>query len=211
MPMVDRLRKSSIDGLYEIECTRFKDHRGYYEETFNVGEMDIVADLVDRGKIKFVQDDVIFSHKDVLRGFHGDAKTWKLVTCLVGEFDIAVCDINPDSPTFMKTQGFTLNQASGVKLLIPPLVINAHLCKTDVCLFHYKQTSYWLQNNLKYQYTVQWNDPTIAVPWATTKPILSARDEHLSHSLEHYLIRNEDGNVTDIRKPPFDVDKEQGL
>ena len=32
--------------------------------------------------INFIQDDISISKKNVLRGIHGDKKTWKLISCL---------------------------------------------------------------------------------------------------------------------------------
>ena len=40
-------------------------------------------------------------------------------------------------------------------------------------------------------------------------PVMSIRDEHLSHPLDHYLVRNESGKPIDIKRPPFDVEEEQ--
>ena len=50
--------------------------------------------------IDFVQDDESISSKNVLRGIHGDHKTWKLVSCSYGKFYFVVVDCNKSSKNF---------------------------------------------------------------------------------------------------------------
>ena len=76
-----KIFKTNLQGVLKIKLKPFKDLRGYYLETFN-------KNLFKRTKkkINFIQDDISVSKKNVLRGIHGDYKTWKLVSCLSGEF-----------------------------------------------------------------------------------------------------------------------------
>ena len=71
--------------MLKIKLEPFKDHRGKYLEIFN-------KELFKKTKrnINFIQDDISVSKKNVLRGIHGDYKTWKLVTCLEGRFILLV-------------------------------------------------------------------------------------------------------------------------
>ena len=43
-------------------------------------------------KIKFNHDKVSTSRRGVIRGIHGDYKSWKLITCLYGELYFVVVD-----------------------------------------------------------------------------------------------------------------------
>ena len=72
--------KTKLDGVLLIEPSVFEDHRGEFVETYN--EELYREKGID---IKFVQDDISVSKKNVLRGIHGDAETWKLVSCLYGK------------------------------------------------------------------------------------------------------------------------------
>ena len=54
----------------------FKDHRGYYWTSWKKNSMR---------KINLQHDKFSLSRKNVLRGLHGDKKTWKLITCIYGE------------------------------------------------------------------------------------------------------------------------------
>ena len=54
----------------------FKDHRGYYWTNWKKDKFK---------SIKFNHDKFSLSKKNVLRGIHGDKKTWKLVSCVYGK------------------------------------------------------------------------------------------------------------------------------
>ena len=41
-------------------------------------------------RYKAIQDDISISKHNVLRGIHGDNKTWKLISCLYGIFYLLV-------------------------------------------------------------------------------------------------------------------------
>jgi dTDP-4-dehydrorhamnose 3,5-epimerase len=56
--------------------------------------------------VDFLQDDISVSHKNVLRGIHGDNKTYKLVSCLYGEFQLIVVNNNPESKKYKKWKGY---------------------------------------------------------------------------------------------------------
>ena len=73
-----KVTKTKLDGVLLIEPpTIFKDFRGGYVELYN-------EELYREAGIdqNFIQDDIAFSKRHVLRGFHGDQKTWKLSRCL---------------------------------------------------------------------------------------------------------------------------------
>ena len=70
--------KSKLEGVLVIKpLTIYEDFRGCYVETYNE-QMYQAAGIA----IKFVQDDISVSTRNVLRGIHGDAETYKLVSCL---------------------------------------------------------------------------------------------------------------------------------
>ena len=48
------------------------------------------------GQQEFNHDKVSTSRKDVIRGLHGDTKSWKLATCLYGEMYYVVVDYRKD-------------------------------------------------------------------------------------------------------------------
>ena len=83
-----KILKTDLYGVMKIELESFCDHRGKYTETYNEDAYN--ASGVN---VKFIQDDISFSKKNVLRGIHGDEETYKLVSCLLGSFVLIVVNI----------------------------------------------------------------------------------------------------------------------
>ena len=161
--------KTSLDGVLVVTPpTVFEDFRGAYVETYNRKLYQEAGVAVD-----FVQDDISVSTRHVLRGIHGDHETWKLVSCLYGEFYLAVLNYDSDSPQFGQWEGFTLSDRNRLQVLVPPKFGNGHVVLSEHAIFHYKQTTYY---NRATQFTVLWNDPRFKVQWTVDKPILSRRD-----------------------------------
>lgn len=89
-----------IPGLKGIKPDVFHDFRGEYLETFNAQSYRFTNP--NGSPIQFVEDDVSVSRQHVLRGLHGDSKTWKLIQCLSGEFYYVVADMWKESPAYLK-------------------------------------------------------------------------------------------------------------
>jgi len=161
--------KTKLNGVLLIKPDVFEDHRGEYVETYN--EELYRKSGVD---IHFVQDDISVSSKNVLRGIHGDAETWKLISCLYGKFYLVVANCDTGSKDFGKWQAFTLSDRNRYQVLVPPKHGNGHLVLSKRAIFHYKQSSYY---NPSSQFTYKWNDPKLNIWWPIKNPILSQRDE----------------------------------
>ena len=147
----------------------FKDYRGYYWTSWKKDNVK---------KVVFIHDKFSLSKKNVLRGLHGDSKTWKLISCPYGKFYIVVVDLNIRSKTYLKWKSWILSQKNGIQLLVPPNYANGHYCLSDNCLFHYKLSYKGSYFGNKQQFSIRWNDPAINIKWPTKKPILSNRDKN---------------------------------
>ena len=86
----------------------FHDFRGKYVETYNEKEYSVLVGY-DNKPLKFVQDDVSVSRQNVLRGLHGDFKTWKLVSCLYGDLYFVVIDNRKESENYLKYHSMILD------------------------------------------------------------------------------------------------------
>lgn len=165
-----KVSKTNLDGVLMIEPpTRFEDFRGTYIETYN--EELYRAAGVD---VHFVQDDISVSSRHVLRGIHGDQKTWKLISCLQGKFYLIVINWDPTSPQYKKWQSFVLSEQNNLQVLIPPKFGNGHLVLSERAIFHYKQNTYYNRDG---QFTLIWNDPQLDLWWPVRDPIVSQRDQ----------------------------------
>ena len=94
----------------------FGDARGFFIESWQH------ARYAESGLTGFVQDNLSWSKKDVLRGMHfqNPNPQGKLVSVPHGKvFDVAV-DIRQGSPTFGRWHGETLDAESGRQFYIPP-------------------------------------------------------------------------------------------
>ncbi len=160
---------TTLDGVKLITPhTMHEDFRGSYVELYN-------RDLYrQRGiDVEFVEDDISTSTHHVLRGVHGDGKTWKLVSCLVGRFYLLVVNNDPAHPQYREWQGFTLSDGNRHQVLIPPKFGNGHVVMSDFAVFHYKQSQAYDRPS---QFTLLWNDPAFGFWWPVADPIISRRD-----------------------------------
>ena len=100
------VRETEIPGLKVVEPKVFGDARGYFFESYSAERYR------DAGiPVQFVQDNVSYSRRDILRGLHfqSPGAQGKLVSVLLGEvFDVAV-DVRYGSPSFGKWFGLHLN------------------------------------------------------------------------------------------------------
>ena len=122
---------------------------------------------------QLVQDDISVSKQNVLRGIHGDTGTWKLISCLYGQFYLVVVNWDKTSPQFRQWESFTLSDQNRLQVLIPPRFGNGHLVQSQLAIFHYKQSTYYDRSG---QFTILWNDPALNIQWPIDNQILSRRD-----------------------------------
>jgi len=162
------VKETELDGVKLIAGPMHEDFRGTNTEIFN---LDKYHDTV--GEIDWKMDSVSTSRKHVLRGVHGDAKTYKLISCLYGTIYLLVVDNRASSPNYKKWTSFTLSDNNKLQVLVPPGFGNAHLVMSHKAVFHYKWSEYY---NRAAQFTIKWNDPEYEFWWPIKHPILSERD-----------------------------------
>ena len=159
-----------ITGLLVIEPKVFGDTRGFFLETWNrrrYSEAGLNAD--------FVQDNVSFSRRGILRGLHfqNPNPQGKLLHVLQGEvFDVAV-DIRRSSPPFGKWHGLVLSAENKRQFYIPPGFGHGFLVLSETALFHYKCTEFY---SPKDELAIRWDDPDIGINWPLKDPVISERD-----------------------------------
>ena len=159
-----------ISGLVTLEPKVFGDARGFFLETWNLHryrEAGIDAD--------FVQDNVSFSRRGILRGLHcqNPKPQGKLLEVLQGEvFDVAV-DIRRNSRTFGKWHGLVLSSENKRQFYIPPGFAHGFAVLSETALFHYKCTEFYSPAD---ETAIRWDDPDIGIEWPLNEPLLSERD-----------------------------------
>ena len=160
-----------LPGVLILEPKVFRDDRGFFLETWNhsrFAEAGIPA--------TFVQDNMSFSKRGVLRGLHFQHPTpqGKLLQVLRGEvFDVAV-DVRVGSPTFGKWEGVTLSAENGRQLFIPEGFAHGFLVTGESALFSYKCTDYYQP---KHEASLRWDDPDLGIDWPPGSPVLGPKDK----------------------------------
>tara|TARA_R110000824_G_scaffold8737_4_gene39617 strand:- start:39997 stop:40527 length:531 start_codon:yes stop_codon:yes gene_type:complete len=161
-----RYISEKIKDLFVLELDTFQDFRGEIWTLYSNEHSDL----------NYVADKVTISRFGVLRGFHGDPYTAKLITCLSGQFQLSVVDLRGDSDTYGATETFLISDNNPSVVFVPAGCVNAHLCLSDKCVFYYKWSEDY--NGPESQVTVMWDDPDLGVDWVIKNPILSERDKN---------------------------------
>ncbi|MFZ1985364.1 MAG: dTDP-4-dehydrorhamnose 3,5-epimerase [Desulfatitalea sp.] len=162
---------TAIKEVLLIEPQRFGDRRGYFLETYQQQRYaEAGIDAV------FVQDNISFSQRGILRGLHFQhpQAQAKLVQVLAGEiFDVAV-DVRRGSPTFGRWIGATLSASEPRQLYIPKGFAHGFCVLSPTALFSYKCSDFY---SPQHENGLRWNDPDLAIDWPVKSPVLSDRDQ----------------------------------
>ena len=149
------------------------DLRGSIFTTYN---KDIYNKFIPEN-LDFIHDKFAESKKNVLRGLHGDNKTWKLITCIYGEIFQVVVDNSPSSPTYLKWESWIINDKNKIQILVTPNFVNGYYVLSEKAVFHYKLAYSGEYYDVQKQVVLKWNDPRIGIKWPTKNPILQDRDK----------------------------------
>jgi dTDP-4-dehydrorhamnose 3,5-epimerase len=168
----------------KIECSKIIDGVVTFSPSVNYDERGCIYTSYDKNHydkymsepIKFYHDKIAYSKNNVLRGLHGDSKTWKLVSCLNGKIFQVVADMRPDSPSFMKWEGWTLDENNIKEILIPPNLLNGYYVLSPFATYHYKLAYRGAYIDANDQKVVRWNDRDLNIAWPCKDPILQPRD-----------------------------------
>lgn len=169
-------KSTPIAGLIIIEPQIWPDDRGYFMETYN--EKTFQANGIDEA---FVQDNLSYSHRGVLRGMHAQAgpqAQGKLVRVLRGSVLDVVVDIRKQSETYGQSFSITLDADQANALWIPPGFLHGFLALEDHTVFAYKVTGFYDKDG---ELGVRWNDPNLNIDWPmdASRLIISEKDRQL--------------------------------
>ena len=129
-------------------------------------------------KLDFKHNKISTSRKHVLRGMHGDNKSWKLTTCLSGEMYFVVVDNRSNSSNYLKWDSIILNDKTRKLVLTPPNFLIGFLVLSDQALLNYMWAYEGEYADVDEQFTIKWNDPKVNINWPIENPLLSLRDKN---------------------------------
>ena len=163
-------KASTVSEVIIIQPDIFKDDRGHFLECYRAQR------YLDHGiPDRFVQDNLSYSRRGVLRGLHYQLRQpqGKLIYVAYGEvYDVAV-DIRADSPTFGKWVGVTLSSKTPRQIYIPEGFAHGFCVTSSFAVVVYKCTDYYSPMEER---GIRWNDPSLNIRWPLEKPILSDKD-----------------------------------
>lgn len=164
--------ETKIPGVLILEPKVFGDARGFFMETW---QQQRYAGIDISGP--FVQDNLSFSSRGVLRGLHYQQPhtQGKLVSVIQGEvFDVAV-DIRRGSATFGQWVGVSLSGDNHRQFWIPPGFAHGFCVLSDTAYFTYKCTDVYTP---RAEGGIAWNDPDISIEWPlAVRVVLSEKDQ----------------------------------
>ncbi len=164
------VRPTAIPGLFVVRSDTYPDERGFFRQTYQVGEL---TEALGR-EPRLLQGNHSRSGPGVLRGLH--AEPWdKSVYVVRGTAFCAVADVRPDSPSFGRVATFTLGDPPGerCRLFISEGLANGFCALTETD-YVYDVGGYWSPEVDRR--AVAWDDPDLAVPWPVRVPTVSAAD-----------------------------------
>lgn len=165
-----KVSATALPEVLLIEPRIFSDDRGRFMETYNAARYREAG--ID---VSFVQDNLSYSRKGVLRGLHYQQPNaqGKLVQVVVGEvYDVAV-DIRQGSPRFGQWVGVTLSSSNGRQLYVPAGFAHGFLATSDDAVFQYKCTAPYHPESER---SIRWDDPMIGIEWPRRDVILAEKD-----------------------------------
>jgi dTDP-4-dehydrorhamnose 3,5-epimerase len=161
-----------LPGAVIFEPKAFPDPRGFLMETWSQRRYAALG-LPER----FVQDNLSYSVKGVLRGLHLQAPCpqGKLISVVEGEvFDVAV-DLRQGSPTFAQWVGVTLSAENKRQLYVPEGLAHGFVVTGDCAIVLYKCTEFY---SPEHELSLLWNDPDLGIEWPLESPALSSKDRN---------------------------------
>ncbi len=154
-----------------LEPRAFGDERGYFKETYS--RRTFPTDL------QFVQDNVSFSTRGILRGLHlqHPHDQGKLVMAISGAiWDVAV-DVRTGSPTFGTWVAAELSEQNHHQFYVPPGFAHGFCVLSETAHVLYKCTDLY---HPECELSVRFDDPDIGIPWPIETPQVSAKDQQAS-------------------------------
>ena len=163
--------RTALSGCLILEPQIFSDERGEFFESFSVQKFRNATGVL----LNFVQDNQSLSHGKVLRGLHYQIEQpqGKLVRVVSGSVWDVVVDLRRSSPTFAQWIGVDLSAENQRMLWVPPGCAHGFVVTGESAVFLYKTTDYYAP---AHERTIAWNDPSLAITWPVTDPVVNAKD-----------------------------------
>ncbi len=165
--------KLSIHEACLIDPEPIGDSRGSFARNFCVKEFaahglatEYVQHSVSRNAVK-----------GTLRGMHFQTaphQEAKLVWCTRGAILDICLDLRPESPTYLKWEGYELSGANGRQLYIPPGCAHGFQTLSDDSEIFYRISQFYAPDAST---GVRFDDPAFGIAWPLLPTVMSDKDK----------------------------------
>ena len=137
---VETVEPLAIPELKVIRFGRFRDDRGYFTETYRLGDLDQHAETGFLRDVRFLQINESYSRAGVIRGLHfqWNPHMGKLVRAVRGRVVDLALDIRLRSPTLGRIVARDISDEPGADygewIWVPPGFAHGFFCTTDSTL-----------------------------------------------------------------------------
>lgn len=164
--MTEIIASAAIHGVKFTRLRAFGDARGRFMETFR-------KEWFPERDWEIIQTNRSDSIAGVLRGLHYHFKQVDYWYVPKGRVRVGLADLRQGSPTQGASEVVEIGDDNQMGIFVPTGVAHGFYALTNVTLTYLVDNYYDGADEMG----VAWNDPTLAVPWGVTAPLLSARDE----------------------------------
>ena len=167
-----RFRPTSLQDARLILPDAVRDDRGWFLRVFCDRELQ-AAGL----ETVFPQRNTSHNHRrGTLRGMHfqrpPDAEV-KIIRCIRGAIHDVIIDLRPNSPSFLRWEGFTLAEDDPVQLYVPRGFAHGYLTLADDSTVSYTTSAPYAPQS---EGGVRWDDPCFRIDWPEPVRVISAKD-----------------------------------
>jgi dTDP-4-dehydrorhamnose 3,5-epimerase len=150
-----------LAGVLVLKPTRFRDHRGFFSETYSKRRLAQAGLDVD-----FVQDNIsVSTSAGTLRGLHFQKEPFaqvKLVSVAQGAARDVVVDLRRSSPTFGRHFSILLSAEEGNQVFVPIGCAHGFLTLKPDTMLSYKVSNYY---SPEHDTGIRFDDPRLGIDW----------------------------------------------
>lgn len=161
----------NVHGVLRLRPVAHSDPRGHIEVIYQQSVYRGLG-ILDT----WVQENVVYSRRNVLRGMHLQPGQAKLIRVLSGSILDNVSDRRPESPTYGKSARVPLHASEA--LYVPAGCAHGFCVMSDHAVVSYLLSA---EYDPRTERAYAWNDPLLALGWPTDAPVLSERDAATPH------------------------------
>lgn len=167
-----KFTETKLSGAYVVDLNLIEDDRGFFARGFCANEFS-----EHKLKPEVVQTNLSFNHKKgTLRGLHYQslpAAEAKFIRCIRGAIYDVICDLRPDSPTYLQHFGIELSADNRKALYIPEMFAHGYQSLEDNTEVLYQVSEFYTPNT---EGGYRYDDPAFGINWPLPVSTISDKD-----------------------------------